>query len=152
MSDINKDFLALSKALKKAGEGGLRKELNKGLRLAAKPVIADVKEAFVRELPHKGGLGSFIAGKNTRIVTLTGRDPGVQIRVAKQDPRMETEGRLVHPVFGVRKQDGKRVTVVQHVKPGIVGKQLDQSAPKVAHELEQVIQDMYRQIIREVHT
>ena len=99
-------FLRLSKALKAAGRTEMRKALNKGMRTAAKPLIPVARAAFIAELPHRGSAGEFIAGKRMRAATHTGRDPGVSIVVAKQDPRLDTEGRLAHPVFNRRRADG----------------------------------------------
>lgn len=144
------DFLRLSKALKATGRTGLRNDLNKAMKAAAKPMIADVRQAFRDELPARGQLGAFMAKKRTTIVTRTGRDPGVGVSVAKTDPRLESEGRLAHPVFNRRRANGKRVYVVQRIQPGLVGRQVEESAPDVRGALERALEDMAERIIREV--
>lgn len=141
-------FLALSKALKAAGRTELRKELNKGMRDAAKPLIPKAREAFKAELPHRGGAGAYIAGKRMRAVTRTGRDPGVNIVVAKQDPRLDSEGRLAHPVFGQRRADGRRVIAVQRVKPGIFSSAMQKEAPAIRGALEGAMQAVIDTIVR----
>jgi hypothetical protein len=95
------DFLALSKRLKAAGEKGLRNELNKVMRDAAKPLIPKVREAARTSLPKHGGLNERIAKKPLRAQTRTGaRTAGVRIVGSKVDPRINNEGRVYHPVFG----------------------------------------------------
>lgn len=142
------DLLRVSKALKAAGQVELRKQLNKGLRDAAKPMRQVAKDAALRDLPQRGGLNRFVAGKRTRIAVKTGREPGVSVVVAKQDPRLE-EGRLVHPVFNRRRADGKRVVVVQRIRPRIFSQALGLAAPQVRDELVAVINDMAQRIARE---
>ena len=105
------DFLALSKKLKAAGETGLRRELNKGLQRAAKPLIPKVREAARRELPKAGGLNERIAKKPYRVQVRTGaKTAGVRVVGTKVDPRINAAGRVAHPVFGRPKS-----TVVQIV-------------------------------------
>ncbi len=95
-------FLQLSKALKAAGQTELRKELNKGLRLAAKPLIAQTRAAATAELPKRGGLGRSVAKAPQRVVVATGaRTVGVRI-VAKGPVRGANAGTVRHPVFGHR--------------------------------------------------
>jgi hypothetical protein len=108
------DFLALSKALKAAGQKGLRNELNKTMRNAAKPLIPKVREAARAGLPKGGGLNERIAKKPYRAQTRTGAtNAGVRIVGTKVDPRID-EGRVYHPVFG------HKPGVVQEV-PGAKG-------------------------------
>jgi hypothetical protein len=95
------DFLALSKRLKAAGEKGLRNELNKVMRNAAKPLIPKVREAARASLPKGGGLNERIARKPLRAQTRTGNaTAGVRIVGTKVEPRINDQGRVYHPVFG----------------------------------------------------
>lgn len=143
------ELLRVSKALKAAGQTEVRKDLNKALRNAAKPLIGVVKDAARSELPSRGGAGDFFAGKRTRIQVKTGRTAGVSVVIAKQDPRLDSEGRLAHPVFGRVAADGKRVVVVQRVRKGIFTRALDFSAPDVRDELLRVLDETAQRIARE---
>lgn len=142
-------FLKLSKALKAAGRTEMRKQLNKGMRTAAKPLIPIARAAFIAGLPHGGGAGEFVAAKRMRAATHTGRDPGVSIVVAKEDPRLDSEGRLVHPVFNRKRADGKRVTVVQQVTPHIFSDAMSKEAPQIRGALEAAIEAVADQIVKE---
>lgn len=154
MSDFEvrgaEDFLRLSKALKAAGRTELRKELNKAMKKAGKPLVKVARDAFRADLPSRGGAGAFMAGKKTEVVTRTGRDPGVSVRVNKQDPRLDSEGRLAHPVFNQRRADGKRVYAVQQVKPRIFSDAIRTEAPAIRDDLEQALEDVAARIVREV--
>ena len=135
------DFLALSKRLKATGQGELRKELNKGLRQAAKPLIPRVRAAFRSDLPARGGLGAFMARKPARVAVKTGRDPGVSVVVSKVDPRLD-QGRLSHPVFG------RRPTVVQRVKAGTFSDTLQGEGPAIRDDLLAVLEDVADRAVR----
>lgn len=144
------EFLKLSKALKSAGRTGMRKELNKRIRAAAKPAIKNVKDAARAGLPQAGGAGAFIAGKKFRVATKTGRDPGVSVVMAKQDPRLDTEGRLAHPVFGRQTADGRRVYAVTRVRPGVMSSGFQDAAPEIRKDVEAAIESVVDDIVRGV--
>lgn len=137
-------FLALSKALKAAGRTELRKELNKRIKAAAKPSIAAVKDAARSGLPQRGGAGAFFAQKRATVVTATGRDPGVKVRFAKADQRLDTQGRLSHPVFG---RPGSRA--ITRIRPGVLSGGFQESAPEVRDEVEKAIKSVVDDIVRE---
>lgn len=138
------EFLRLSKALKAAGRTELRKELNKRIKAAAKPSIKAVKDAARSGLPQRGGAGVHFARKTATAVTRTGNDPGVRVRFAKADERLDTQGRLTHPVFG------RRPSVVQQIRPGILSAGFQESAPKVRSDIEAAIQSVVDDIVRGV--
>lgn len=109
-------FYALSKALKEAGRGELRKELNKGLRESVKPLVRKTRSAARSDLPKRGGLASQVAKEPQRVQVRTGqRTAGVRLVVARKRgaARSTNRGRLRHPVFGNRDR-----WVTQTVKPG----------------------------------
>lgn len=135
------DFLALSKRLKAAGNKGMRNELNKQIRKAAKPAVKAVRQAAIAGLPAAGGLGSFVAKKRASVVTRTGSDPGVKVRINKQDPRLDTQGRLVHPVFG------RRPSVVQQVRPGVMSEGFQRAAPEIRKDVLEALESVKRQVI-----
>lgn len=117
---------AVTKRLKAAGEQGkgLRKELLKRIRLAAKPLVQDVRNSAMDTLPAKGGLNRRIRtgiGVRTRAA---GKSVGVRI-VAKNRYAIKQmdKGRLRHPVFGNRE-----VWVQQSVPPGWFTKPVEAGA------------------------
>lgn len=138
------DFLRLSKALKAAGQSGLRKELNKAMRDAAKPLLPKVRAAAASTLPHRGGLAQRISKKPFRVQTRTGaQTAGVRIVGTKVDPRID-QGRVYHPVFG------RKPGVVQSVTPGYFSKTLEESGPEVRNDLTQALEDFAGRLIKEV--
>lgn len=140
------DFYKLSKALKNAGEKGLRNELHKTVREAAKPLIPKVKQAARDALPKRGGLNERIARKPLRAQTRTGaKTAGVRIVGSKVDPRINA-GRVYHPVFG-RPGSG----VVQQVPEaaGYFDKTIEKNAPQVRDDLVRAMTNFADRIIRE---
>lgn len=147
------DFLALSKRLKAAGRGDLRKQLNKALRDSAKPLLAETRAALRRDMPSRNGLGDFLARKPARIAVKTGSNPGVSVIFGKTDPRLDAQGRLAHPVYGVIRTRtppiGRRVVAVQRVKAGVFSGALQSGAPTVQGQLVEVIGVFIRRAVLE---
>ena len=141
-----RDFLAVSKSLKAAGETGLRNELNKTLRNAAKPLIPKVRESARSVGPKTGGLNERLAKKPYRAQVRTGaKTAGVRIVGSKVDPRINDLGRIQHPVFGRKKS-----TVVQYdadVK-GYFDKPLKESGPEVSRQVVAAMDGFVRKIVR----
>ena len=141
------DFLAVSRRLRDSGELGLRKELNRRIRVAAKPAVAAVRASARAGLPQSGGLNEFIARKRASVQTRTGASPGVRIKIEKQDERLDTEGRVVHPIF-FRPPLVRRI-VVQFVQPGVMSTGFQSAAPEIRGEVVAAIQSVVDQIVRE---
>lgn len=139
-------FYRLSKALKTAGETELRKELNKGLRNAAKPLIKDTRATALRILPKRGGLAQIVAKEPQRVQVRTGdKTAGVRIVVGKKRgaARATNRGIVRHPVFGIR-----TAWVTQRVKPGWFDDTLAEQGPgKVRPELDAAIQRVADQVV-----
>jgi hypothetical protein len=138
-------FLRLSKALKEAGQTGLRKELNKGLREATKPLIAQTRVAASR-LPQRGGLAARVAKTPQRVQVRTGRDPGVRIVVPKSSSgaRAADAGQVRHPVFGNRK-----VWVTQKVTGGWFSDTLRDGASVVRPKLRDALEAIADRVVKE---
>lgn len=132
-------FLALSKALKAAGQADLRKELNKGLRDAAQELIPLAREEARAVLPSSGGLNERVARARMRVKVSTGRDPGVSIVAGRpgSGARGAEFGRIRHPVFGNRE---KWVTQTVPAKwlTGTVSRSRHVVIPKLEEALERV--------------
>lgn len=140
-------FLKLSKALKHAGRTELRKELNTGLRRAAKPLVAQTRAEALRRLPSGGGLARRVAKEPQRIQVRTGtKTAGVRIVVGKKRGAAKAANRGVirHPVFGNRD-----VWVNQSVPPGWFDKTIKRNVPQIRRELEQVLDDIAERVVRE---
>lgn len=139
-------FLRLSKALKAAGRTEIRKELNKRLQVAAKPLIAKTRSSARQKLPAHGGLAERVARAPQRVQVRTGGDPGVRIVVGKDKSgaRGANEGKVRHPVFGNRE-----VFVDQTVEPGWFDEPLEAAAPEVRPHLEQALETIAERVVRE---
>lgn len=148
-----KDLLAISKHLKAAGQGDLRKEFHKGLQSAAKPLIPLVREVARADLPKKGGLNERIARKPLRAQVRTGaKTAGVRIVGTKVEPRIN-QGRVYHPVFGRKGKaaNGGRNGVVQPIPQatGYFDKTLQNAGPKVRDDVSATMQEWTIRLLRE---
>ena len=140
-------FLRFSKALKHAGRTELRKELNRGMRTAAKPLIAKTRAEALRRLPQRGGFARQVATEPQRIQVRTGaKTAGVRVVVGKKrgGAKAANRGVIRHPVFGNRD-----VWVNQSVKPGWFDEPLKDSAPAIRRELLQAMHDVAERVVRE---
>lgn len=141
------DFLRLSRALKDAGRGELRKELNKGIRTAAKPVIAATRSEALSRLPQRGGLARQVAKEPQRIEVRTGaRTAGVRVVVGRKrgGARGANRGVIRHPVFGNRER-----WVDQQVPPDWFDKPARRSAPRIRRAVERSMEAVADRIVRD---
>ena len=136
-------FLTLSKALKAAGQTGLRKELHNGIQQAAKPVIKEVRAAALSSLPSGGGLNAHVAKTRARIRVKTGRDPGVDVAWGRRQPGY-MDGAVRHPVF----KTGRWVT--QQVDGDWFDGTVEKAAPVVRPEIDKAIESICDKIVRSV--
>lgn len=140
-----RDFYTVSKSLKAAGKGELRKQFHKTVRDAAKPLIPKVRESARQRGPKEGGLNERLAKKPYRAQTRTGANTaGVRIVGTKVDPRINSLGRIAHPVFG------HKPTVIQYDNglKGYFDKPLQESGPAVQREVVGAMNDFTRKILR----
>lgn len=136
------ELAAVAKALRQAGDKELRKELYRGLRRAAKPLIAEARQHARDTLPKSGGLNERVARSKFKVaVRGAGRNPGVRITATGLDKRLDTEGRIRHPVYGNRE-----VWVQQKVKPHWFETPMAAGAPEVRRELQKVVEDIARKL------
>lgn len=140
------DFLRLSKALKHAGRTELRKELNRAMRVGAKPLIPKARAEALSRLPQAGGLARQVAKEPMRVQTRTGRDPGVRIVVGKKNggARSANRGFIRHPVFGNRER-----WVTQEVQPGWFDDPIRSGAPAIRKDIERALEDIADQVVRD---
>lgn len=141
----------LAKRLKAEGEGGkgLRKEMLRELRAAAKPLADDAKTA-VKGLPTKPpedtGLRRRTAGLVKVRTRTSGRRVGVRITVGKLDgtnlPRRMNKGTWRHPVHG------SDTWVTQTIKPGWFDDTMRAGSAKVRFRARQVLKNTANRIAR----
>lgn len=115
----------LQRKLKLLDAKELRRELNKELRLAGRPLIAAARNAAAADLPRAGGLAARVERAPMRVsVTSSQREPGVKIVVKGVDARNTNRGRLRHPTYGHRDR-----WVTQQIKPGWFTDRMRRDAP-----------------------
>jgi hypothetical protein len=137
----------LARELRRLGDKELRRALYKGLNSAAKPLKADARANALATLPHRGGLNKVISRSSMRTSTRTGKNPSVRIVVKSHDARIDSQGRLRHPVFAGRKTPShQRVWVTQQVPPGWFTKPARAAAPAVRRQIESVLSEVARQV------
>lgn len=142
------NFMRLSKALKAAGQKELRKELNKNLRDAVKPLIPLTRAAARSTLPSRGGLAAEVARAPQRAQVRTGQNTaGVRLVVGKRRGSAAgsaNRGVVRHPVFG------RDVWVEQKVTPGWFDDTLEQAAPdEVRKRCEAAIEAVAEKVVRD---
>lgn len=149
MTDLSvrgaEDFLALSKRMKAAGQGELRKELNKGLREAVKPLIPQTRAAARSRLPQRGGLAALVAKEPQRVQVRTGAGTaGVRLVVGQKGggARAADQGAIRHPVFG------RPTFVTQQVRPGWFTETAEGEFDQIRDGVLDVLDDFIRKVAR----
>lgn len=137
------ELAALTRRLKAAGNGGLKRDMLRGLRQGAKPLIAAAHESALENLPRRGGLAQQVADTKFAVRTRTaGGNPGVRI-VGPSTRHLKDmdRGRLRHPVFGHQDR-----WVTQQIKPGWWTAALSARAPEVRQALLNVLAETARKL------
>ncbi len=138
------DFFALNRRLKAASRD-LRKDVQKELRDAAKPLIAETRREARAKLPSRGGFAEQVAREPQRVQVRTGYNTaGVRVVVGKKrgGARGADQGTIRHPVFGT----GRYVS--QSVPPGWFTGTMQDKAPDVRKDVEKVIKKTLDHIAR----
>jgi hypothetical protein len=88
--------------LKVAGDRGLKNELQRALRKNAEPLREGARAAALEELPHRGGLGEYVAETSKFAVrTRLSRNPQVRIVGSNRiDLDSLDRGRVRHLTWG----------------------------------------------------
>lgn len=140
----------LARDLKEAGSKEFRKEFRDAGKRIGVPVGQAMKESAVSELPHHGGLGTWVAARmvTTVQVRLAGANIGVRFKSRRRgvkglsDLAALNNGRARHPLFG-----DKSHWYVTPVKAGWIGKALDPMADDIRDQFLKAI-DTVRDHIR----
>lgn len=124
---------ALAVQLKIAGDVTLRRELLRGLKSAANPLVEATADAAREKLPHGGGLNEQVAGQKVKVQVRTGaRTAGVRLTTTAPDTAQTDSGIVRHPVYGNRK---RWVTQKIPAATGWWSKTLADKGPEVTTEL-----------------
>jgi hypothetical protein len=94
----------IAKSLKDAGNAGLRTELRKSVREAAKPLVGEIKRSAVLTLP--GDLGKHVAAKGGITARTNINNAGIQVSIkgsTKRQLKRINAGMVRHPLYGNRK-------------------------------------------------
>lgn len=145
------DLAKLSKALKQLKDKELKRELTRGITRATKPLKAAVRAHALAKLPKRGGLGVRVAKSRLAHRTRSGRNASVRIEAKPsfqtlRDPLRADRGRIKHPVFGMA--HSSNAWVLQDVTPGWFSKPLEEGAPVVRAELEEVMDDLAKKVLK----
>ena len=125
------------------GGGGLRRDLLRGIKAAADPVLNDVRSAAGAELPRTGGLAERVAGSKFSVQVRTGANTaGVRIRgQSGWNIASMNRGVLRHPVFGNRD-----VWVTQSIRPGWFDHPIEVKAEPIRLAVVAVVDDVARRL------
>lgn len=143
----------LAKAIRQTGQKDLRKELMRGLREAAGPVVQDLRRA-VTALPARGDTGTRrMIAKAIGVQVLTGNNAGVRIRVnRKRLPAGKRgiadafeRGQFRHPVHGNRE-----VWVTQRSGGPWFAPTARRHEDRITESMKAVLDDVARKIERSV--
>lgn len=107
-------LVTLGRQLRKAGQKDLSKELRAALKDATVPVKVAIRQNALETMPKRGGLNEAMAKSRIKVqVRTSGKLAGVRLINKTHDTRLDSQGRLRHPVFGNRKKWAE-----QRVTPG----------------------------------
>lgn len=145
------DLAKLSKALRQLKDKELKRELTRGITRATKPLKAAVRAHALAKLPKRGGLGARVAKSRLAHRTRSGRNATVRIEAKPsfqtlRDPLRVDKGRIKHPAFGAPASVAP--WVFQDVTPGWFSKPLQDGAPVVREELEEVMEDLAKKVLK----
>lgn len=144
---------ALDRALKKAGERGLARELDRSVRRPLQALVPRLPASALAVLPKRGGLAAKIAQSRIGVRRYsTGRYPGVRLvasnayGLARKD-----RGKLRHPVFADQSQTRDQWDWVdQEITPGWFSDVVEPQRGRLRAEFEAAIEAVARQITIEV--
>lgn len=133
----------LAKRLKEAGDRGLKLELTRSLRLAARPLTEAARQGALDTLPHKHGLASEVAGGRFAVqIRTSGKTVGVRfVANSHHDVRAMNRGILRHPVWGHRDR-----WVTQRIRPHWFDVPVERAAQQVRPLLLEAMDRVAKQI------
>jgi hypothetical protein len=94
-------LLAISRALREAGNGGAMRQVAGVIRDQARPLTLYTAQAALAQLPHKGGLDRRVADEHVEVSVRTGASTaGVSLIMRHHDAATTDLGYVRHPTFG----------------------------------------------------
>lgn len=140
------ELAALAARLKAAGDGGLRLQLLRGIKVGADPLVGAVYYAALNQLPKRGGLNRQVAKQKVTVsVRLGARTAGVRLSTKAPDTEQTDSGFVRHPVFGNRK---KWKTQQIPAAMGWWSETLQRESPKVTGDVLAVMEKVSLEIQR----
>jgi hypothetical protein len=153
-------FAELARALREAGETGLRKELYKALSDATKPLAAEIRsEANLKPRMPDRYAEILAADLSMRVLKNAGKNPSVSLRVkgrvrGRHVTRLN-RGILTHPVFGTEAQEALAMRhgagwawVSQDIAPGFFDSPVERAGPQVREEVARAVRRVIDHIYR----
>lgn len=140
----SRELAFVAARLKAAGDGGVHREVRRGLRNGARPVADAAHAAALERLPHAGGLNEWVADGLYGVRTnLGGAHPSVRVVVSKKghDLKAIDAGKLRHPVFGHRDR-----WMTQQIPPHILTDAMRDAAPEARAELARTLDEYVRRL------
>lgn len=139
---------ALAAKVKEIGDKGLRRELLRDTRNAAKPLVALARSSAREHLPKEGGLNEVVASSKFGIRTRTsGRNPGVRVvGVSVHQIEDMDAGHVRHPVYPRGGDRAKWAWTSQRITPGWWTKAMQEAVPHVRSELVHSLDEYARRL------
>lgn len=136
----------VGRRLVEIGDNQLRKQLLKGIRTAAKPLVEDIRESARDQLPHRGGLAELIAKSKMGIRTRLSGNVSVRlVATSPHDLDQLNRGKLRHPVFGDREN-----WATQDVPKGWFDKPVEKREPAIRDAVLDAMHEIAEQATRRV--
>jgi hypothetical protein len=144
LADAAAELEALAFRLRRAGDGGLLRDVTKAMRDAVVPVQDEIRAGLGPLLPNRYA-AALDADLRLGVNVRTGdRDPGVSVtgqsRSRARKLRNLDEGRLTHPVFGNREE--WRTQEEPSVRPGWFTGPAEAGGPRVRAAIERALADV----------
>ena len=147
MADLASQLEAAAFRLRRAGEGGLERELTAAMRRAVQPVPGRIRDGLRPHLPDR--YAEALADVDIKVITRSGSATAdavvsVYAKATGKARKLKNldEGRLTHPLFGDREHWYTQVGVAQGVEPGWFTGPAEEAAPRVRAELEKALEDV----------
>jgi len=155
--DYAAELESVARALREQADGALFRQLTKAMRDGVEPAKEVILAAIPEDLPKRGGYAAVIETDLDLKVTVstTGREPGVSIHGKTKSKKKRSlkrldSGILWHPVFpgDTPRPDWEWKEQRKGVTAGWFTRSCEQAEPRVAANLEQVLEDVGHEVDR----
>ena len=147
LADAAAELEALAFRLRRAGDGGLLREVTRAMRDAAEPVPGEIRADLAPHLPNRYA-ADLDADVRLGVSVRTGQgDPGVSVtgQATGSARRLRTldAGILHHPLWGDREHWRR-----QEVQPGWFTGPAEAGGPRVRTAIEQALEDVAAKAVK----